>query len=385
MGKNQMVKFWLPLLVIMALGLAACAPIAPAAPANAGTPAPAEEATEAPAQEATAEATGESAEEASEEPTAEAPEEAPAESADAGEAIAALVRQTLAQQLQIDAEQIETIAVEAVDWPDACLGVYTADMMCAAVVTPGYRVILAVDGAQYEYHTNHDGSFVQLFSAPEANVGDILISWQQTLDTCQAIQIGTEGLIFGPCMGVQMEGKLVTPEREAELADLVATYAPFEAETAAGIVTFNGQGNTEATPAEQRMIAEWARLVAQEAAAGRSDPAVGVAFVWDREGGLAGFCDGLTAYITGQLIATTCKSGNSERLGQRWMSAEELEQLYAWIDEYAPFNFLHDDGDVDDAMKFGINFTGAGSTEADEETQQVIVEFAADLFEGMNQ
>lgn len=381
--KSDISKIWLALLVIMALFLAACAPIAiPAsadtpAPEEAATPVPSEEATEEPAEEPTIEATEEVTGEVTIEPTAEAS----GEDVDMG----ALVSQILAQQLQLDLAQIEVVTVEAVEWPDACLGVYTADMMCAQVITPGYRVVLAVDGQEYEYHTNIDGSFVQLFSAPEANVGDVLISWQQTIDTCQAAQIGTAGVVFGPCMGVMMGGKLVVPEREAELADLIATYAPFETETPAGIITFNGQGSTEATAAEQRMIAEWARQVAQEAAAGRNGASWGLAFAWHREGGLAGFCDDLTAYVSGQLYAVSCKSGASENLGQRRLSAEELQQLYAWIDELAPFEYIQDDGDVDDAMKVTLVFSGAGSAEADEDTQQAILAFASDLYAGMSQ
>jgi hypothetical protein len=290
----------------------------------------------------------------------------------------------LAQQLQLDLDQIEIVSVEEVEWPDACLGVYTADMMCAQVITPGYRVVLAVDGQQYEYHTNSDGSFVQLFSAPEANVGDVLISWQQTLDTCQAAQIARDGILFGPCMGVQMGGKLVSPEREAQLADLIATYAPFETETPAGIITFNGSGTTTATPAEERMIAEWARLIALEASGGRSGASWGLAFAWHREGGFAGFCDDLTAYVSGQLFASTCKGQAPQNLGKRRMTAEELEQLYAWIDEYAPFEYIHDDGAVADSMKITLVFSGAGSTEADEATQQAILAFAQGIYTAMS-
>jgi hypothetical protein len=324
---------------------------------------------------------------ADEEPTtvpSESPLEEPTPAADGEELDAgALVRQILAQQLQLNLDQIEIVSVEAVDWPDACLGVYTADMMCAQVITPGYRVILAVDGQQYEYHTNLDGSSVQLASAPEANVGEILIEWQQTQDTCQSAQFGTEGIVYGPCMGVQMGGKLLTEmERDRELADFIETYAPFETETSAGIITFHGQGSTEATPAEQRMITEWARQASQEAAAGRSAASWGLAFAWHREGGIAGFCDDLTTYVTGNLYASTCKNQPPRTLTARRMTPDELEQIYAWVDEYAPFEFEHTDKASADAMTIRLVFSGAGSTSADEATQQAILGFAADLYSG---
>ncbi len=202
-------------LLTMVLSLAACMPVVPEAePASASTPAATEEA----AQEATAVPTEEAMEdptvEPTEEPTAEAAEDATAEPVSEDLDVGSLVRQILAQQLQLDVDQINIVTVEAVEWPDACLGVYTADVMCAQVITPGYRVVLDVDGQQYEYHTNSDGSFVQLFSAPEANIGQVVVTWEQTLDSCQSAQIGSEGVLFGPCMGVKMGGQLVSPERK---------------------------------------------------------------------------------------------------------------------------------------------------------------------------
>jgi hypothetical protein len=384
--EKQKVKGGLALLLMVALSLAACMPIRPEGSlTNLGTPTPVAEATVAPTEEASGEATVEPTKEPMEEPTQTPTEETAGETANTGDAVASSVSQTLAQQLQISADQIEIVSVENVDWPDACLGVYTADMMCAQVITPGYRVVLAADGQQYEYHTNSDGSFVQLFSAPEANVGDVLITWQQTLDTCQSAQIGTGGIAYGPCMGVQMGAQFVEAARSSELEDLVATYAPFEAETPAGSVTFNGQGSTAATPAEQRMIAEWARLAVQEVSAGRSSAALGLAFAWHREGGIAGFCDDLAVYVTGQLSATSCKNQDAANLGQRRISADELAQLYQWIDEYAPFEYNHDDGAVADSMQVTLIFSGTGSTEADEATKQAILAFAQDLYGGMSQ
>src|SRR5690606_444160 len=139
------------------------------------------------------------------------------------------------------------------------LGVILPDMMCAAVITPGYRVVVEANGEQYEYHTDITGSNVQLAVAPEPTTGDALLEWQQTDVTCQSLVIGTEGLAFGPCMGRMMQGQFAPPERKRELDSFIQTYAPFQADTPAGAITFNGQGTTEATPAEQRMIAEWAR------------------------------------------------------------------------------------------------------------------------------
>ena len=71
-------------------------------------------------------------------------------------------RADLAQRLQIDVDTITLISVEAVDWPDACMGVQTPGVMCAQVVISGYKVVLEANGQQCEYHTNESGSGVRL-------------------------------------------------------------------------------------------------------------------------------------------------------------------------------------------------------------------------------
>ena len=71
-------------------------------------------------------------------------------------------RRDLAERLNIDPSVITVVSVEAVDWPDGCLGVQTPGVMCTMVITPGYRVILEADGKQYEYHTNASGDAVRL-------------------------------------------------------------------------------------------------------------------------------------------------------------------------------------------------------------------------------
>lgn len=73
-----------------------------------------------------------------------------------------VVSAALAQELQVDAAAITVVSEEAMEWPDACLGAPAADEMCAQVVTPGYQITLAVDGNEYVYHTDANGSAVRM-------------------------------------------------------------------------------------------------------------------------------------------------------------------------------------------------------------------------------
>ena len=46
---------------------------------------------------------------------------------------------------------ITVVTFSATDFPDASLGCPQPDQMYAQVITPGYQVILAVSGSEYDY------------------------------------------------------------------------------------------------------------------------------------------------------------------------------------------------------------------------------------------
>lgn len=86
----------------------------------------------------------------------------PAEDSWAGAPAAALrARDHLAQRLGLGVNVLKLVSAEQIDWPDACMGIETPGVMCAQVITPGYKVILDVNGRQYEYHTNRSGDVVR--------------------------------------------------------------------------------------------------------------------------------------------------------------------------------------------------------------------------------
>jgi len=68
----------------------------------------------------------------------------------------------LADKLGIDAETIQLVDVQAVEWPDSCLGVQIPGIMCAMHVVDGYRIILSANDQTYEVHSNLDGSQIAL-------------------------------------------------------------------------------------------------------------------------------------------------------------------------------------------------------------------------------
>jgi len=72
----------------------------------------------------------------------------------------ASARTRLAAHLSITEDAIRVVSAEAVDWSDACIGIHEPGQMCAQVITPGYSIIVDVDGQSYELHTNATGSVV---------------------------------------------------------------------------------------------------------------------------------------------------------------------------------------------------------------------------------
>ena len=294
-------------------------------------------------------------------------------------------RNLIAQQTQLDHDQITIVAVEEVEWPDACLGVYGPEEMCAAVITPGFRVVVDTPNGEYVVHTDAEARSLRIASAPEAAVGDVLVEWQQTDETCQSAVIGRAGVAYGACGGLQLPGKLAGPERAVELEEFVATYAPFEADTPAGTVVFHGAGAKSAFLEERRMIAEWARLVAQEAEAGRGGASWGLVFAWHRQGGIMGHCDDLTVYVTGQAYAASCRKDPPATIAQRRLTTDELVKVYRWVDTLAAWEYREGDLMPADGMLTTMVFSGAGDATAQASDKQIAVSFAQNLWANMTQ
>jgi len=72
------------------------------------------------------------------------------------------VESQLPTLLSMDVNSFQLVSSEAVNWPDSCLGLGGPAESCAQVITPGYRVIVDVNGTQYEIHTDTSGDIVRV-------------------------------------------------------------------------------------------------------------------------------------------------------------------------------------------------------------------------------
>ena len=190
------------------------------------------------------------------------------------------------------------------------------------------------------------------------------LTWQQEGSDCQTAILNQTDLQYGPCAGTLTSANYAESWGTETFTHFVQTFAPFTAKTVAGTVTFTGTGATVAVPAEQRMIAEFARLAVTEASDGRGSDAGETALTWHREGGFAGFCDDVAVSIYGAVSASTCHAKTSTPLGTHWLTASQAQQLYTWLDTLKPFQITHDKPTQPDELVITAIFYGNGTTEA---------------------
>ncbi len=62
-----------------------------------------------------------------------------------------------ARQLGLSPNALALISYEAINWPDSCLGLAVPGLMCAQVITPGYRIVLRGPHGEFEVHTGAAG------------------------------------------------------------------------------------------------------------------------------------------------------------------------------------------------------------------------------------
>ena len=78
----------------------------------------------------------------------------------AAEKMTGLARAHLARKLGISVDAIFAAEVSAVLWPDAGLGCPLPGVSYAAVVTPGFSILLESQGRVFVYHTDMDSRVV---------------------------------------------------------------------------------------------------------------------------------------------------------------------------------------------------------------------------------
>ena len=122
-------------------------------------------------------------------------------------------------------------------------------------------------------------------------------------------------------------------------------------------------------------IAEWAKLMFETAQSGSPADSAALAFTWHRDGGVGGFCDDVSVYLTGLITTSDCKGFHAEA----YLTASQLEQLYGWVDGLSSIDYNDSNAPLADGMTITLTLTGNGEKEADEKTIREMIDFAATL------
>jgi len=182
-------------------------------------------------------------------------------------------RVALAEELGVDAGTIAVTLWESVNWPDACLGVPDPLELCAAVVTPGYRVFLELQGTEYEYHTNQDGTSVRLAPAAPPAAVDPVIVWHVEggiAGFCDTIEIYSDGLAVASRCGdtgtVEVGRTYLSEDQFTQLRGWQERFESFDYEQSDPAVAdamtvrlvFSGLGTGTASQADQQAMIDLA-------------------------------------------------------------------------------------------------------------------------------
>ena len=112
-----------------------------------------------------------------------------------------------------------------------------------------------------------------------------------------------------------------------------------------------------------------------------------LALTWTREGGIAGFCDQLVVFISGEVYASNCRSQPKETSGNfsELLSAAEQGRFTAWYLKYG--ESIVDQSDpagVSDRMTITLEFFGEGTAKPTKTDQQALFDWATKLFQKLN-
>jgi hypothetical protein len=295
----------------------------------------------------------------------------------------------LMDTLKLDINGIRVVSVAPQTWPDGCMGVRKPDAVCSGVIIPGYQVILEARGATYEVRTSQDGKKIvladpkfQVLNPKGTSLERPQITWQSGGNNCFMLQAFEDQAAFGLCGGSLKITKLPSPNRIKELVALMQLYQPFSAQTQAGEVAFYGRGASAATLSQQRAVAEWAYMVYLDISSSSPPANTGLALIWKREGGIAGFCDDLKVFRSGLAVITSCKTGADRPQDTLWLNAAQLDQFFGWLDTLQTSDGRQIDPAVTDQMRITWMLSANGRRTPNESERQAIQTFAAEVFSG---
>jgi len=264
----------------------------------------------------------------------------------------------LSQTLNLPPGQITLISTEAAEWPDGCLGIQKPGMFCTQAIVPGYKIILQAGGDVYEFRTNKDGSQVARatdtisFASVEEKIVNQLAG-NLGLDPSEVTLVSSSDKDFGDtcldvplpevqCAQVLMPGKLIV--------------------VSANDVKYEYHASKDGTFIQPASLA----------------------LTWKREGGIAGFCDSLIIFRSGEISGNQCQSqpGNATGSFAGLLTSDEIDQFDAWLTKLGSTSIdASNPVGVSDRMVVTLEFYGHGKGSPSDAEKQDLLSWAQTVFQ----
>ncbi len=265
---------------------------------------------------------------------------------------------SLSETLRLPVDKITLVSTEAVTWRDGCLGVTRIGEFCTQAEVPGFKIVLEAEGKVYEFHTNQNGSVVLPAVAEQASAAVEEMVMKQLasnlgLNESDISVLSDAAIEFGDaCLGVAIQdvmcAQVVTP---GHIIVLEANGVQYEYHT--------NEDGTQIQPAT-------------------------LALTWKREGGIAGFCDTLTVFLSGEVYGNKCGSqpdGKMETFVSLF-SASERKQFNAWVTKFGQARLdASDPQGVSDRMVIELVFYGMGSGTPGKAEEKTMITWAQSLYQ----
>ncbi len=264
---------------------------------------------------------------------------------------------TLSGKLGLPVEKIKLVSTEAVTWPDGCLGVERMGMMCTQAQVPGFKIVLEANGQQFEFHTNVDGSVIQLVegarisNATEQEVIKQLASNLGLQESDISVVRSADVEFRDGCLGVAMPDVMCT-----------------QVITPGHVIVLEANG----VQYEYRLSRDGKRI----------QPAT-LALIWKRNGGFAGFCDSLTIFLSGEVYANRCKPQSEGRMGTlaNLLPPKDRAQFMDWMTTLGQSRLdASDPQGVADRMVVTLQLFGNGTKQPTWSQRGTLFKLAQDLF-----
>jgi hypothetical protein len=153
--------------------------------------------------------------------------------------------EALARQLEIETKAIAVLSFTEMEWSDACLGLGGAAEICAAVITPGWEVLLGAGDRVYEVRTDAGGGHVRVAgdvtgrpgSMPDPVLEGAVIFFQRSggiAGEVMTVRINGDGTVErsrdGLELGAPVELAVTDPAAVEALLEDLASVGYFELE-----------------------------------------------------------------------------------------------------------------------------------------------------------